>query len=87
MKSARCDNCGAGVAPGAAGCGYCGATFEGAAPAVTSAPVGANPEVLRLLREGKKIEAIKAYHEATKCGLKQAKDAVDAIEAKLPRGR
>lgn len=50
--------------------------------------MGANHEVVQLLREGKKeLEAIKVYKETTKCGLKEAKDAVEAIEAKLPRGR
>ncbi len=87
MKSAKCENCGAGVAPGATGCGYCGATFQAVAPGATSGPQGANPEVVRLLRAGQKIEAIKVYKEATKCGLKEAKDAVEAIEAALPRGR
>ena len=75
------------MAPGAAGCGYCGATFQGVAPGVAAGPVGANPEVVRLLRAGQKIEAIRVYKEATKCGLKEAKDAVDAIEAKLPGPR
>jgi ribosomal protein L7/L12 len=31
------------------------------------------------LRRGKKIQAIKIYREATGVGLKQAKDAVDAM--------
>jgi large subunit ribosomal protein L7/L12 len=41
----------------------------------------ANEEILSLLREGKKIEAIKHYREATGAGLKEAKDAVERIEA------
>jgi ribosomal protein L7/L12 len=32
-----------------------------------------------LLRQGKRIEAIKAYREITGAGLKEAKDAVDAM--------
>ena len=32
-----------------------------------------------LIRQGKVIEAIKAYREATGVGLKQAKDAIDEI--------
>jgi len=32
---------------------------------------------------GKKISAIKAYREATGAGLKDAKDAVEAMEAQL----
>lgn len=38
-------------------------------------------EVRRLSRSGDKIEAIKRYREATGCGLKEAKDAVDRIAA------
>ena len=39
-----------------------------------------------LIRNGKKIEAIKVYREQTGLGLKDAKDAVDALEAQLARG-
>lgn len=38
------------------------------------------PEVVALLREGKKIQAIKAYRERTGAGLKEAKDAVETLE-------
>ncbi|MFZ3562035.1 MULTISPECIES: ribosomal protein L7/L12 [unclassified Streptomyces] len=37
--------------------------------------------VRALVRDGKKIEAIKAYREATGVGLKEAKDEVDRIES------
>lgn len=37
-------------------------------------------DIAALLREGRKIEAIKAYRERTGVGLKEAKDAVDAME-------
>lgn len=46
-----------------------------------SAAVG---EVKRLLREGKKIEAIKVFREAFGVGLKEAKDAVEDIETGRP---
>lgn len=36
-----------------------------------------------LIRRGSKIEAIKIYREATGVGLKEAKGAVEAIEAGL----
>jgi len=36
-------------------------------------------EVDALLREGKKIQAIKVYREATGAGLKEAKEAVDKL--------
>lgn len=85
MKSAKCENCGAGATPGAVACPYCGTTFVAAAPGVAGPPSGANPEVVRLIRAGRKIEAIKAHHEATRCGLKEAKDAVEALERSLAR--
>ena len=87
MKSARCENCGAGTVPGAVACGYCGVSFVGAAPGAPAPAAGVDPEIVRLLRADQKIEAIKVYRDATKCGLREAKDAVEAIEAKLPRGR
>ena len=40
-------------------------------------------QVERLLRDGHKIEAIKAYREATHLGLKDAKDFVDRFERQL----
>ncbi|MFF4356641.1 ribosomal protein L7/L12 [Streptomyces sp. NPDC001604] len=36
-------------------------------------------EVNALLRDGKKIQAIKVYREATGAGLKEAKDAVEKL--------
>ncbi|MFF4800058.1 ribosomal protein L7/L12 [Streptomyces sp. NPDC001351] len=36
-------------------------------------------EVNALVRDGKKIQAIKVYREATGAGLKEAKDAVDKL--------
>ncbi|UUN30278.1 ribosomal protein L7/L12 [Streptomyces sp. FIT100] len=38
-------------------------------------------QVAALVRDGRKIEAIKVYREITDAGLKEAKDAVDRIEA------
>lgn len=37
-------------------------------------------EVKQLAQAGRKIDAIKAYREATGVGLKEAKDAVEAME-------
>lgn len=37
-------------------------------------------ELSRLLAEGQKIEAIKLYREQTGAGLKEAKEAVEALE-------
>ena len=42
-------------------------------------PEGFEGEVLRLLGAGKKIPAIKLYRERTGVGLKEAKDAVEAL--------
>lgn len=49
----------------------------------TSMPANA-PTVTALLLSGNKIEAIKRYREATGLGLKEAKDAVEALAAQLP---
>jgi ribosomal protein L7/L12 len=43
-------------------------------------------EVTEWLRKGNKLEAIKAYREATGQGLKEAKDAVEEMERRM-RGR
>ncbi|HEY7159674.1 MAG TPA: ribosomal protein L7/L12, partial [Acidobacteriota bacterium] len=40
-------------------------------------------QVQSLLLQGKKIEAIKIYREASGLGLKEAKDAVELIESNL----
>lgn len=37
------------------------------------------PELQELVRTGRKLEAIKVYREENNCGLKEAKDAVDAL--------
>ena len=42
-------------------------------------------EVEALLRGGQKIEAIRRYREMHGVGLKEAKDAVDAIQERLAR--
>ncbi len=41
-------------------------------------------EVMRLIKKRRKIEAIKVYREHTGCGLKEAKDAIDALERGQP---
>ena len=43
----------------------------------------AQTEALKWLRQGNKIEAIKAYRAATGLGLKEGKDAVDALERQM----
>ncbi len=43
--------------------------------------LGADASPEQLLRAGRKIEAIKRYRELTGAGLKEAKDAVEALES------
>lgn len=42
-------------------------------------------KIRSLLAKGKKIDAVKIYREEYGVGLKEAKDAVDRIEATMPR--
>ncbi len=49
-------------------------------PSLTDAQLNA---IADALRSGQKIEAIKLHREATGLGLKEAKDAIEAIEADL----
>jgi ribosomal protein L7/L12 len=62
--------------------------IEGGKPpqAEPAAPIG-DDQALRavsgLVAKGNKIEAIKRYREATGLGLKEAKDAVDALERQI----
>lgn len=59
-------------------------------PAVAPPPLAPRPapdaegmeRVRAALRDGNKIEAIKLYRELTGVGLKDAKDAVEAMEAR-----
>jgi len=43
------------------------------------------PEVRRLIQEGKRIEAIRAYRNETGSSLLDAKNVIDAIAAQLER--
>ena len=53
---------------------------SGAAPSLAA---DAMQEVSALITAGRKIEAIKVYRNAVGVDLKDAKDAVDALEAKI----
>jgi len=44
-------------------------------------------QIKQLLLKNQKIQAVKIYREAYNCGLKDAKDAVDATEAQMRRER
>ena len=67
----RCESCGAWVVQG-----------EEPKPGRAGLPTGGDLEgrVRTLMAEGRKIEAIKVYREATGAGLKEAKDAVEALD-------
>jgi ribosomal protein L7/L12 len=80
----QCPNCGAPLSVNAYGrCSYCGAVIHGEAM-VPAAPADAmSPEIIGLIRAGKKIQAIKAYRQLTGLGLAEAKDAVEAEESRL----
>jgi len=84
---ADCPKCGKSNPSGTPLCGNCGENLpQESAPEETAGAPGqpaseADDEVLKLLRSGRKIAAIKAYREQTGVGLKEAKDAVEALAA------
>ena len=84
---ADCPKCGKSNPAGTPLCGNCGASLPRESAPDETAGVPDQPanesddEVLRLLRSGSKIAAIKAYREQTGLGLKEAKDAVEALAA------
>ena len=55
-----------------------------AAPYPPSPPADLHQQVVMLLQHRRKLEAIKIYKDATGVGLKEAKDAVEAVERTLP---
>ena len=64
-----------------------GASTKFPAPAQAGEPDAfLENRIKRLLAERKKIEAVREYREAYNCGLKEAKDAVDAIEVQMRMG-
>jgi len=82
-----CPKCGTSNPAGTPLCGNCGANLPQEPAPDETAGVPDQPsnesddEVLKLLRSGQKISAIKAYREQTGVGLKEAKDAVEAMGA------
>lgn len=80
-----CPSCGAPVPHGVAACPYCRVALSWpGAPSPAKLEIPAVPDgVVEHLRGGNKILAIKVYHEATKCGLAEAKRFVDDLERKL----
>ena len=41
---------------------------------------GVSPEILDLLRQGRKIQAIKLFREETGTGLREAKEFIDSLD-------
>ncbi|HEX2187301.1 MAG TPA: hypothetical protein VHG51_00315, partial [Longimicrobiaceae bacterium] len=73
-------------------CPYCGtAVLLTERPGGVEATAGAGhpetvAEVVRLLRAGRKVDAVKLYRERFGVGLKEAKEAVERIAAGQPPG-
>jgi large subunit ribosomal protein L7/L12 len=78
----NCPSCNTSHSPGTTFCRSCGASIP--EPATTT--VDLEREVRSLLEQGRKLEAVKVYKVHTGCGLKDAKDAVEALQrgASLP---
>ncbi len=81
----KCGLCGAPRAARSEACGYCGAAFPDAIPSAPSAVGGVPPGVLEAIDAGNLITAIKHYRDHTRCSLKEAKEACEAIAER--RGR
>jgi ribosomal protein L7/L12 len=80
----RCPFCDHKNPPGATRCAECKADLSVSSEnedevGGTEAP-SLNNRVIALVRDGRKIEAIKLYRDLTGAGLKEAKDAVEALE-------
>jgi large subunit ribosomal protein L7/L12 len=73
----RCIFCDHKNSPAATRCEKCGAELAGLAEQPQE-PV--DDTLMDLIRRGQKINAIKLYRERTGLGLKEAKDAVEALE-------
>ncbi len=87
MALIPCPECGRPVSDQAAACPGCGCPLrtsaEGARPLPGAA--GADPETLRLIRDGQKIAAVKRYREMHPgMGLAEAKAAVERLEGGMP---
>jgi large subunit ribosomal protein L7/L12 len=78
----NCPFCNGTNSPGTTFCRSCGASI----PESTTTTADLELEVRSLLEQGRKLEAVKVYKVHTGCGLKDAKDAVEALQrgASLP---
>jgi ribosomal protein L7/L12 len=80
----RCPFCDQKIPPGVTRCPECNAelSVSSASDSESAGPASHSLEgrVLALVHDGRKIEAIKLYRDLTGAGLKEAKDAVEALE-------
>jgi len=72
----NCPSCNSTVSPGTTLCRSCGASI----PESETTTASLEQEVRSLLDQGQKIEAIKVYRNHTGSSLKDAKDAVEALQ-------
>lgn len=72
----NCPSCKTTNSPGTTLCRSCGASI----PVPSATTTDFEQEVRSLLDQGKKIEAVKVYREHTSSSLKDAKDAVEALQ-------
>ncbi|MBS2535292.1 ribosomal protein L7/L12 [Catenulispora sp. NF23] len=56
---------------------------NGSAVWAPGSAIETDPQLAALIQAGKKIQAIKVYREATGAGLKDAKNAVEALERSM----
>lgn len=75
-----CPKCNGEIPSGVRICPHCGRDLA------MIADRSVQDQIRSLLLEGKKIEAIKIYREATGLGLKESKDAVEVVESELRGG-
>ena len=72
----KCQFCNSSNSPYTTLCRSCGASIPESATATT----GLEEEVRSLMDQGRKIEAVKVYKDRTGSSLKDAKDAVEALQ-------
>ena len=81
MAVLTCAHCGAPREPSYPRCPFCGVHFADPVTGTFVATVSSKVEAA--LRSGKKIEAIKLYRLEHRTGLKEAKEAVEALQKRL----
>ena len=79
----RCPFCHQDNPAGAGCCERCGAPLSRPEGSITATPE-LEQQIRSLLEKGYKIDAIKRYREQTGAGIREAKDAVEAIEQGRP---